>query len=519
MALKHIMINDIIAEQMDRIQNLKKYYPFFVLYENTFSQFKEGKFSYLDMGYITLASLRFLINENNFHEKEITYDEYEAFLLELLHRDFSLQEEADEERELALYIFDKLKNDGKAFEFRFFDPEEKKQKISRVKLIESTVKDGQVFYHVTSDGIEFYLDTKEVKDESKINIQQLLLEKMIRSDNFKGGIDVVRRINREVLSLKAEKETVIRLLRTEVYEGAAACEKFMEKTAKWFAEEQRLFAKNKALVDKAIQKAQADSGSQKTGERSGALAEISQLETELKKTIFSHSELIAETAELSQISDQIISRAKLRKLRPVFDFHQTLNRLYEKDRPQDMEYILKPLFSPKLFQSFSILSIDNLLTLKADDGLKGETIERQEAELDFKYDDEKLDLSIGRNFAMLFAELLQRLEKWDRVTLKEWNAILEIKFGEEIYKNRDYYAFLIHLSGKNRYSMEEMQKKPDTMLEEMVLTHMSDADKERYRDMGFTIDFGDEQLMIGPEDPEESDGQFITDMIFERSGK
>ena len=120
---------------------------------------------------------------------------------------------------------------------------------------------------------------------------------------------------------------------------------------------------------------------------------------------------------------------------------------------------------------------------------------------------------------MLFAELLQRLEKWDRVTLKEWNAILEIKFGEEIYKNRDYYAFLIHLSGKNRYSMEEMQKKPDTMLEEMVLTHMSDADKERYRDMGFTIDFGDEQLMIGPEDPEESDRQFITDMIFERSGK
>ena len=38
MALKHVMINDIIAEHSARMQNLKKYYPFFVLNETTFSQ-------------------------------------------------------------------------------------------------------------------------------------------------------------------------------------------------------------------------------------------------------------------------------------------------------------------------------------------------------------------------------------------------------------------------------------------------------------------------------------------------
>ena len=53
MALKHVMINDIIAEHSARMQNLKKYYPFFVLNEATFSQYKEGKYSFLDMGYIT----------------------------------------------------------------------------------------------------------------------------------------------------------------------------------------------------------------------------------------------------------------------------------------------------------------------------------------------------------------------------------------------------------------------------------------------------------------------------------
>ena len=70
-----------------------------------------------------MASLRFFINENNFHEKDVTYEEYEDFLRELLTRDFKLEEEPVELRELISYIFDKIKNDGRAFEFHFYDPE------------------------------------------------------------------------------------------------------------------------------------------------------------------------------------------------------------------------------------------------------------------------------------------------------------------------------------------------------------------------------------------------------------
>ncbi|MBQ8166784.1 MAG: hypothetical protein IJZ96_07095, partial [Lachnospiraceae bacterium] len=146
MALKHVMINDIISDHAARMQNLKKYYPFFVLNETTFSQYKEGKYGFLDMGYITMASLRFLINENNFHEKDITYEEYESFMSELLRRDFGLDEPQEEERQLVLHIFDKLKNDGRAFEFKFYNPDTKSSQIARVKLIDSRIENGQVLY-------------------------------------------------------------------------------------------------------------------------------------------------------------------------------------------------------------------------------------------------------------------------------------------------------------------------------------------------------------------------------------
>lgn len=154
-----------------------------------------------------------------------------------------------------------------------------------------------------------------------------------------------------------------------MFEGAKAYEHFMDTTAKWFAEEQKLFVKNKALVDKAIEKAEferdTDGGSPSL--HSKALAEISQLETELKRTIYNHSRLIGETTELSQLSDQIISRAKLRKLRPVFDFKQSLTRIMNKDDPALMRYVLEPLFAPRMGRFFTMRNIDNILTLRSDD--------------------------------------------------------------------------------------------------------------------------------------------------------
>ncbi len=79
---------------------------------------------------------------------------------------------------------------------------------------------------------------------------------MITGENFKGGIEVVKRINSEVNRLVREKkDAIVDMLSYDVFAGAKAYETYMETVGKWFAEEQKLFAKNKALVDKAVAKA------------------------------------------------------------------------------------------------------------------------------------------------------------------------------------------------------------------------------------------------------------------------
>jgi hypothetical protein len=156
-----------------------------------------------------------------------------------------------------------------------------------------------------------------------------------------------------------------------------------------------------------------------------------------------------------------------------------------------------PLFAPKLEKTFSMKSIDNILTLKTDDKDKGEKVEKNKLDIDFEYEDEKLEREIGINFARMFYELLDQLKKWKKITLKEFNAILEVKFGREIYGNRDYYAFFVHLAGKSEYSMKAMFEKQDTMLEGLVAEYLTEDDRKKFRDVEFTIEFiQDEQIAL-----------------------
>lgn len=316
-----MMSREIVEEHYRRIMHIRKYYPFFKLADGTLAQFKDGKYADLDMGYITMALLRFFIEENNFKEKEVTYEEIEDFLDEIYRRDFDLYLTYEEEHELSSYIFDKIKNDGKPFTFSFFDPAEHVKKQMRIRLVEGRMEGETIYYSITTDGLEFYLDTKELQDESTISIEQLLLEKMIRTRNFKGGAEVVRRINNEVKKLQLQKQEVLGVLGQNVFEGIKLCEEFMNKTVSWFDEEQKLFEKNSELIRMALAKAKEDEkAGDYTSQYYSAIEQIYSLDMELKRALQKHSELLNSCIEMQKKADELVLKAKLRSLRTAFDF-------------------------------------------------------------------------------------------------------------------------------------------------------------------------------------------------------
>lgn len=497
------MTHDIVDDHGARMQNMMKYYPFFVLAETTFTQYQDGRYSQLDMGYITMAVLRFFIEENNFKERDVCYSDYEDFLRGLLKRDFSLLLAEEEEKELFSYIFDKLRNDGKPFEFRYFDPVDKKRRTIRMRLIDSRLEDGQVLYTITPDAVSFYLDTKEVQDESTISVDQLLLEKLIRSSNFRGGAEVIRRINSEVNKLKYRKNEVLSLLSMDVFEGMQAYENFQKTGIRWFDEEQKLFHKNMELIRKALERAESDG---RKGDYDSSyyqsIRELYTLDVELKKAMTRHVELLSECTDLQKKADQIVHKAKLGSLRSSFDFQAALRRCMETDRTDLLAAMVFPILNLNAGKTFQMHRLDDMLTWHEEEREMSEKVGEGKEET-YLYADEIEEERISHNYGLFLKVLFDEFLEKDFFSLEEYIRTLEARLGN-IRKNADFYGFLVLLNLKERYVVRNILEKPDTFLEEILCEHFKNDElwkkRDEYRELEFQVvpdEAGEELTLSG----------------------
>lgn len=495
MSKEYNLIHEIVDEHNDRMMNLRKYYPFFKLLSTSFSNFKDGIYDMLDMGYIVMALLRFLIEQNNFNDLEVTYAEYEEFMINCIKRDFVIDFKSEEdEKDLLIYIFDKIRNDGRPFDYEYYDPYEKVKKISRIRLIESHIKNDMVYYSITSDGIEFYLDTKEIKDESTISIQQVLLQKMIKAQNFKGGTEIIKRINNEVRKLILRKNEVINLLGNNIYEGVKAYEDFVETGIRWFEDEQRLFIQNTELVEMA-RKRVSDNSFETGSKVEQTIVDIYNLENELKRATNRHANLLSACTDLQIKVDDMVRRAKLNKLKNSVDFKGVFNRIVKEDKPELLYEMVKPFTGIKIQKTFDLNKIDDFLSYNFEKEEHGELIEEKE-QIEIKFDDEIEDERIENNYVVIMLSLLKCIKENGRISLLEFNEYLKETFTEKILSNGDYYSFVIHLCQKKEYDLNNITKEPDTFLEGILSTNMKSKLLSEYSDLKFDIEFFETEQTI-----------------------
>ena len=427
---------------------------------------------------------------------------------EVLKRDFELELEKEEEQDLIAFLFDKLKNEGKPFSFDYYDPADHKRKTMRSTLLGSKIQDGVVYYYITSDAIEFYLDTKEIKDESTINVEQLLLEKLISTQNFRGGTEVAKRINNEVGRLMRQKNEVLGILSYDVFAGVEAFEKFMGSTMRWFKEEQKLFARNSDLIHKALERAEND------GEQGDyqsryyqAIDEIYQLELELKKAIARHSELLGACTALQKKVGELVAKSKFAALKRSLDFKRMGQRLMERDRADLLESLIMPLFDIHTVKTLHMGRLEDLLMVNPEKMEIAEAVSEGEEQA-YVYEDEVEDARIQKNYILLFENLLCTLEEKGSFTLKEWQELLKTQLGERVVKNADYYSFLVHLAQKKEYCVRKMIEKPDTFLEEAVKVFLEEH--KEYEDVTFILQ------MIPEEELTLSGKMSVTNILIER---
>ena len=492
------MTEDIVGSHGERMKNLSKYYPFFKLWESGLSAYKDGAYADVDMPYITMALLRYFIEQNQFNQRAVTGEMACGFIKTLLDADFDVS--ADNQGELAGYIFDKICNDGRPFVFSWFNPRDKKKQVFRLKFIESSYRDGQITYALTEEAIAFYLDTKEVQEESRISIENILLSKMVASRNFKGGLEVLSRISHEVMRLEAKKDGIIRLLGYNVFEGVRALSDFMAHGLAWFEEEEKLFAQNRVLVDKAM----AMTRTAQTAK------DVYELDAALKAAMKKHSDLLGMCTALQMRADEMIVRAKHSRFRASVDFEDYMEKMMAADSVSALEDFVKPLFLMNLKKTFYTGQLDDLLSYKPEENIATE-VDYGGRETAYIYDDEAAEARIQHNFDYFLKVLFEQISDKGRVALSYLNHLYEMKFGSEIYFNGDYYAFLTHLSQKTAYDLSTVDTVQDTFLEGIMAQFLKTENGQPFRNLKFSLSY---RADIKIELPNTFD---MTEIVFERT--
>lgn len=240
-----------------------------------------------------------------------------------------------------------------------------------------------------------------------------------------------------------------------------------------------MFNKNKELLEKTLERAKQDSVQ--------ALEEIYRLDMELKKAIQKHSELLSACTELQKRTDEAIEQAKLSRLRTTFDFKEVMSLLMQEDKPELLSLFAEPLFGLNTRKLFSFSVIDDMLLMAPEKTEIAEKIEKNVEVTDYVYEDEIEDKRITGNFRFFIWSLFEALKERESFTLKEWNEALETRLGEELFRNGDYYTFLIHLCQKKEYEVETFMSKPDTFLEGIMAEIMKEPEFEQYRNYEFKV--------------------------------
>ena len=439
-------IERLIGETPIRMTNLKKYFPYFEILRLNTTSIKYNEF---DIGSIVLGILGYLLQEVEIRRKTITFTEICDFLNSYTHLMYNKVWDEESLKEFANYILNKLQNNGSPFSYEIYNF--KKQKIDQqfIRYISYTYNYEQQknHYAITSEGIDFYLQTKEFGDESKVTIHLLLLQKMINDNDYDSALTQIINVNTEVRKLIIRKKDVVDALLNNGIKAYYLLEEYKNSVSTRFDEEKMMFDSTKITVDNVyeehIRNIDTDSMSQKERE---VVIILNRIKEELKNTIEIHTILISETLGLNEQTDRILAEKRASAFKEKFNFQIFLQGVSVKDNIELLKNVIDPLLSPKIEKIFAEDKVEER-ELCEEKTIKQESNYAVNSDIGVKYEtlDNMVEERLLSNYKVFFSHLFYYLTEVDDFTTKEFIGYIKNNHNARTVKNPDFHTFLSQL--------------------------------------------------------------------------
>ena len=211
------------------------------------------------------------------------------------------------------------------------------------------------------------------------------------------------------------------------------------------------------------------------------------METELKRAMTLHSKLLADCMDLQVKADEVIRKFKYSRLRNAFDFTTFLESSKEHNNTSTLTYLIQPFFSPFITKTFSFSNINDVLTYQPAAEEVGETLNAVEEQA-YVFDDELEEERIADNYGAMIKVMMSMLSNKNEFTLAELNDELLLTFFDDIFKNSDYYSFLVHLCQKKKYQLKKLMLHQDTFFDAILVEFLKKPENKKYIELDFHLE-------------------------------
>lgn len=440
------IIKDVIDEIDDREENIKIYYPYFII---TRKLKAEGENVGFDLTGVFIGLLSFLLYVGKLSGRKIEYKDIYDYIGYFIENVYNQKLKEDTLKQIVNLILDTAQNNGNNFLFTYYSLKEKEKKEKYIKYIEIKLgENNKLNYYITAQGIDFYLKTKEFPDSLQVTMNLILFRKQIEKGSFNYAYDTVRRLNIEVKRKIEQKDLILEGLMYGGKEGIKEYSRYHKGVEEQFKEEEELFGEVSTLVKNIYMDYISKEGTKNLSEKeSKTLTIIRNIERELNNAVYSHTKLLQEAIDMTKKHDEILDMRAKSAFSEKFKFEEEFEKVINKtDNPEKLLYFISPFLLPKKIKTFNPMK--SLESQKLSKPQKEEVIKEKIEAKELETIDKITTKRVVSNFKFYFQNLLVLLKNKNEVSLKNFADFIIKNYGEKSLYNGDFIAFAIYLNRK-----------------------------------------------------------------------
>lgn len=326
-----------------------------------------------------------LIMESSLKDEECTYKDINNFLSGLLSKYYKINLNEEDIYDLSKYIVMRvLRNEGTMFIFEAYDYENNSTKTYQYHLVKqeySRADTTKSTFALTEEGYRLMLNSFEVDQKLKIEIESFIAEESIKHQNYKQGLMAVRNLDNLITSqIQAIDNFTLRAKEDVLFIEADEFNESYNKNLKILGEQNVKFRSLKRMITKEKNKVIKLIEGNMEIEYMDKLYSIGDIEKGLKKIIEKATKLISKHMDFSDVYVKALEGLSYLYNNEKFDLTQKVLKPIEEDitRIDNVHNLLNCLFIPKVPKRLNLNKIfEEQKVDKKEDTLKGTEINEE----------------------------------------------------------------------------------------------------------------------------------------------